>query len=144
MITITASVILRNNANEILFVKEGKSLSYGLWNLPGGRFNENENAIQCAIREAKEETGHTVQLENLLGVYNFLSYSKYELIRFVFNASILEVGELIDNTEILELRWISLATFSQFNNNELLAPEHLRKVILDSENNMQFPLSVLR
>jgi predicted NUDIX family NTP pyrophosphohydrolase len=30
------------------------------WTIPKGEFNENESALEAAIRELKEETGHTV------------------------------------------------------------------------------------
>lgn len=41
------------------------------WSLPGGGMELGEQPEQTAVREVLEETGHTVQLEDLLGVSSF-------------------------------------------------------------------------
>lgn len=41
------------------------------WTLPGGGMELGEQPAQTALREVREETGHTVQLEDLLGVSSF-------------------------------------------------------------------------
>ncbi len=40
------------------------------WALPGGFVEVGESVSQAALREAREETGLTVHLETLLGVYS--------------------------------------------------------------------------
>ncbi len=55
---------------KVLLAKRGIEPRLGFWNLPCG-FLENEETIQQgAKREVYEETGATVELENLHTVYN--------------------------------------------------------------------------
>ena len=42
----------------------------GTWCLPGGRVEFGESITACARREFEEETGQTVELSGLLGVYS--------------------------------------------------------------------------
>jgi ADP-ribose pyrophosphatase YjhB (NUDIX family) len=42
----------------------------GTWCLPGGRVEFGESITACAHREFEEETGQTVELTGLLGVYS--------------------------------------------------------------------------
>ena len=48
-----------NNDWEILACKRGQGCEFnkGLWNVPGGFIDFNEDAASCALRELKEETG---------------------------------------------------------------------------------------
>lgn len=56
--------------NKILMARRGIEPRLGFWNLPCG-FLENEETIQQgAKREVYEETGVTVELQNLHTVYN--------------------------------------------------------------------------
>lgn len=42
----------------------------GLWGLPGGRLDPGESVIQAGIREVKEETGLSIRIVRLIGVYS--------------------------------------------------------------------------
>lgn len=41
------------------------------WTLPGGGMELGEQPAQTAVREVREETGYTVELQELLGVSSF-------------------------------------------------------------------------
>jgi 8-oxo-dGTP diphosphatase len=49
--------ILIKNGDRILLVKRQHTHGAGTWAEPGGHLNYGESFEQCAIREAKEETG---------------------------------------------------------------------------------------
>jgi 8-oxo-dGTP diphosphatase len=55
---------------KILLIKRGTDPFKGMWALPGGRLEEDETIEQCAIREAKEETGLDIGIQKLIGVYS--------------------------------------------------------------------------
>lgn len=56
-------------AGEILLVRQnvGHSLE-GQWTIPWGRLGDGESPTVAAIRETKEESGVTAEVEGLLGV----------------------------------------------------------------------------
>lgn len=60
----------------------------GTWCLPGGRVEFGESITACAQREFEEETGQTVELTGLLGVYSrpddqVHQYPDGEIVHFV-------------------------------------------------------------
>ena len=61
-------LIIRNN--QICLVKRNIEPYVGQIALPGGYVDYGETVEVVAIREAKEETGLTIQLISLLGVYS--------------------------------------------------------------------------
>ncbi|MCA9972073.1 MAG: NUDIX domain-containing protein [Anaerolineales bacterium] len=65
---IGAFVVLRNDAGEVLWLRR---TDRDVWNLPGGGSVDGEAPWQTAVRETREETGLTVRLTNLTGVYTY-------------------------------------------------------------------------
>ena len=67
LVRVGVGVIVRNHQNMILLEKRSDC---GMWGLPGGRIEAGESVSEAAIREVKEETGLTVKILKLLGVYS--------------------------------------------------------------------------
>jgi ADP-ribose pyrophosphatase YjhB (NUDIX family) len=63
----SASVVLRNNRGEFLLLRRAGS---GLWTIPTGALKKKETVTACAVRECREETGLTVELTGLVGVFS--------------------------------------------------------------------------
>jgi len=61
---VSASVIVLNDANEILLMKGRRG-----WEMPQGCVEEGETIRQAAVREVKEETGIDIELIQFCGVY---------------------------------------------------------------------------
>jgi 8-oxo-dGTP pyrophosphatase MutT (NUDIX family) len=66
-LTPTAFAAVRDGAGRLLLVRRVDS---GNWELPGGRVELGESAAGAAEREVAEETGVTVRVTHLLGVYS--------------------------------------------------------------------------
>lgn len=61
------------HAGGIVLVRRGIEPGYGMWGLPAGYMELGETAEEAAARETHEETGLTVRIERLLGVYSFVN-----------------------------------------------------------------------
>jgi 8-oxo-dGTP diphosphatase len=53
----------------VLLVKRKFEPRVGMWTLPAGFMEADEDAVSCAIREAKEETNLDVEVIRLFDVY---------------------------------------------------------------------------
>lgn len=87
-------VMAENQDGEILMVQESKDFINGKWDFPGGGLENGESVIEAAKREFREETGRSVEVGDLVGIYNGASNSTgTETIVFVFEG---EIGDKID------------------------------------------------
>ena len=62
-----AFAAVRNVTGEVLLVRR---IDDGNWELPGGRIDVGESAAQAVIREVAEESGVTIAVIGLSGVYS--------------------------------------------------------------------------
>ena len=53
--------------------KKEHDLNEGKWIGVGGKFEENETAEECVIREVQEETGYTLTSFKMRGIVTFIS-----------------------------------------------------------------------
>jgi 8-oxo-dGTP diphosphatase len=68
---VTADMLIPNENGEILLIKRNNDPFQGLYAIPGGFLEVHQETVeQCAMREAQEETGLTVEIERLIGVYS--------------------------------------------------------------------------
>jgi 8-oxo-dGTP diphosphatase len=67
---VAAGVILALNG-EIVLLKRGIPPSIGKWVFPGGYVDAGEPTGEAAAREALEEVGLKVEIEELVGVYSY-------------------------------------------------------------------------
>ncbi len=62
-----AFAAVRNRAGQLLLVRR---IDDGNWELPGGRIEVGETAATTVVREVAEESGITIELTGLAGVYS--------------------------------------------------------------------------
>jgi len=96
--TTGAFAVIQNEAGAVLWVKRTDK---DVWNLPGGGSEKMEPPWKTAVRETHEETGLTVTIDSLTGVYQFAD--RDDLV-FVFTATV-EDGTLTTGFESAEFGW---------------------------------------
>lgn len=138
---ITVATIVER-AGKFLMVREnsGGRLVY---NQPAGHVEANESLLNAAIRETLEETAWRVNLEHLLGIYQYTSPDNgITYIRHCFIASVIEpkTEQKLD-TDITEAVWISFADLER-REHEMRSPLVL-KVIRDYLKGINFPLGIV-
>jgi len=88
------------NNQRLVLVRRAIEPGYGLWVFPGGYVDQGEEITAAAIREAREESGLDIRIDDLLNVY---SYGGRSPIIVVYTATAL-AGELCVDEECLEAR----------------------------------------
>jgi 8-oxo-dGTP diphosphatase len=67
---VTVDAWIRDGKGRLLLVQRGRPPFTGSWGLPGGFCEWGETTEACCARETLEETGLTVEVGKLLGVYS--------------------------------------------------------------------------
>ncbi len=94
-----------------LLIRRGQAPLLGEWSLPGGVLECGETLREAVIREAREETGLVVEVDEMLGVYERVIRSDdgrvryhYVLIDFLCRQV---AGELKAASDAAEVGWFS-------------------------------------
>lgn len=70
--------LVENNNPEVLLIRRGKAPSMGLWSFCGGSLELGESLVDCAIREAREETGLVLRHKKDIAPTTSLFYRNLE------------------------------------------------------------------
>lgn len=138
---IVVGVCIKNESNEILMVQEAKDEIKGLYNIPAGKLDSNESILEGAIRETKEETGYDVKLDSILCIQYL---EKKNILKIIFNATIISGSLSFDKNEIMNIKWIPIEELESMSEKELRSYNSNISIINDSKNNKQYPLEIIK
>jgi mRNA-decapping enzyme subunit 2 len=98
-----------NSCGEVLLVRGRRS---GKWSFPKGHCQGDENDLECALRELKEETG--VDIKDI-------KYSSYHKLRgggyFVFPLEGCPDTKIRDHWEVKEVKWWPVSSLPRLDSN---------------------------
>jgi len=138
-ICLIASVVIEKDG-KILLVQEGKELAKGTWNIPAGHVDPGEDILVAARREAKEETGFDVGLDNFLGVYYILG-RKSIVVRIVFNAHITGGKIKLPKEEIMDAKWFTADEVLRMPAEKLRG---IKEIVTDFKEGIRYPLETVK
>jgi len=81
---------------------------YGLWCLPGGFVNDDEDPAAAAARECLEEIGVPVEVMGLIGVYHIAKTTAPSMIGIAYRARIIDGARPVAGSEMLEVAAFAL------------------------------------
>ena len=108
-IVVAASAFVQDEAGRVLLIQRSDN---GLWAIPGGSQDVGESIVGTAIREVREETGMSIEVTGLIGIYSdpehVIAYDDGE-VRQEFSVCFRGrpmAGELATSTESKRAEWI--------------------------------------
>jgi ADP-ribose pyrophosphatase YjhB (NUDIX family) len=122
----TAAAIFDPTGQKVLLTRRADN---GQWCLPGGQLEPGESAAEGCAREALEETGLTIHITRLIGVYSsphmLVAYPdghRYQIIALTFAAEVV-AGQPTVTNETTAWGWFAPAEFDTL---DLMAHHRLR------------------
>ena len=103
---IRANLLFVVRGGEVLLIRKKRGLGAGKINGPGGRLEDGESIISCAVREAQEELGITPLQPEKIGELQFQFVDGYSIHVHVFRSADLS-GTPVETEEAIPI-WASL------------------------------------
>jgi 8-oxo-dGTP pyrophosphatase MutT (NUDIX family) len=104
-VLLITNVVIKNGEKVLLGRRTPHSKFFpNYWCIPGGKLEKNENPINSAIREIKEETGLKVKVTRLLEV-SYQRYQKENCMIFLDFKAVPITSKLEPIEKLVELRW---------------------------------------
>ena len=92
-------------AGEILLMQRQ---DFEVWGLPGGEIDPGETPAQAAVREVAEETGLSVRLTRLVGLYSMPQWTVMNTTTAVFAAEVLAGTLRADAAETIDVGFFAV------------------------------------
>ena len=93
--------------NRILLIKRAAEPGKGEWAIPGGRIDENEDAVGCLKREMKEETNLDIEPIAFVGIYSDPKRDPRGVIAAAYLCKVVG-GELQHGDDAGDAKWFEL------------------------------------
>src|SRR5437667_4179091 len=99
-----ASAVVVEAAGGVVLGRRAIEPGYGLWCLPGGFVNQDEDPIAAAVRECREEIGAAVEITGLLGVYHVPKTTAPSMVGIAYSGRLLDGESISAGSEMLDVR----------------------------------------
>jgi ADP-ribose pyrophosphatase YjhB (NUDIX family) len=98
-----ATAVVVEVDGEIVLGRRAIEPGYGLWCLPGGFVNNDEDPAAAAARECLEEIGAPVEVTGLIGVYHIAKTTAPSIIGIAYRGRIVDGVRPVAGSEMLEI-----------------------------------------
>lgn len=104
------AALVLDDVGRLLLARRAEEPYAGRWDTPGGFLEEGEHPVEALVRELAEETGLTVRVGALVGVFPDAygaGPDAVEIVNLVWEAEIVS-GEPAPADDVSELGWFAL------------------------------------
>lgn len=98
-----AAAVVAEHDGGVVLGRRGIEPGYGLWCLPGGFVNDDEDPASAAVRECMEEINAQVELTGLLGVYHIPKTTASSIIGIAYRGRVVDGARISAGPEMLEV-----------------------------------------
>ncbi len=141
-----ARVVVLNDQNEVLMVRHRQD-DKNIWLVPGGNVDKDENSLEAAVREVKEETGIDVEIIQLIWHVEEVSAERGQrFVNFFLGKSIggeLHLGndpERGENQQVMEE--VLFVSRERIQDLDVLYPEYLKNELWEFlESKQSLPIT---
>lgn len=145
-----AGVLVVNDQGELLLVEELRTRrngiwydSHGMWNLASGSCQEDEQFVDAAMREAREELGRGVRLKGICAIKHG-KHNDDPCLLIMFLAELTDEVFDFDHQEIKSQRWFSQADIDAlYHQDKLRSPDLVLQAISNYRQGIIMPLEIL-
>ncbi len=99
-------VVIFDARQRILLIERGREPQKGMWAVPGGKVAPGERMAETAVREAREETGLSVEVDGVVWVGEIIS-GEHHLVIVDYSARVVG-GTLQAGDDAAQARWVTL------------------------------------
>ncbi len=105
---LTVAAVVEHDGNYLLV--EEYAIGQRVFSQPGGHIEAEESPEEAVVREVLEETGCTVECEDMIGVYLWIHpQTRQQFLRIVYAATFVSCDESLPLDDgIISRRWMSL------------------------------------
>ena len=140
---VTVATVVEKDGHFLFVEEHSEGVTHTVFNQPAGHVESGETLIQAAIRETLEETGHTVEIDALLGIYTYTPpmFPDRTYYRFCFLAQSVNVDlNATLDTGIVRAVWMNL---DELQETARARSPLVTKAIQDALSGQRFPLSLI-
>ena len=116
---VAAAVVVETDGG-IVLGRRSIEPGYGLWCLPGGFVNDDEDPAQAAVRECMEEINAPVELTGLIGIYHIGKTTASSIVGIAYRGRLADGAVMSAGPEMLEV-----GTFAPDDLPPIAFPSHL-------------------
>lgn len=145
-----AGVLIVNDQGELLLVEELRTRrngvwydSHDMWNISSGSCKEDEQFIDAAVREAREEIGRGVRLKGVCAIKHG-KHNDDPCLLIVFLAELTDEVFDFDHKEIKSQRWFSQEDVYELRRQDKLrSPDLVLQALTNYQRGIIMPLEIL-
>ncbi|MBF7684661.1 NUDIX hydrolase [Acinetobacter sp. B10A] len=140
---VTVATVIEQDGQYLFVEEHSKGVVHTVYNQPAGHLEYNETLIEAAQRETLEETGYTVEIDHLIGIYTYTPPMAPDrsYFRFCFAAHITHpIANTTLDPDIIRTTWL---TKEQLEHTAQARSPLVLQAIQDYEQGQKYPLSMI-